>query len=52
VGIYAATWSSVDDGPQSKIVTIVTVGPGLSGNPTPSNNPQVVDTFVFRILRP
>jgi len=51
VGIYAATWSSVDDGPQSKIVTIVTTGPGLSGNPA-MNNPQVVDTFVFRILRP
>jgi len=51
VGIYAATWNSVDDGPQSKVVTIVTTGPGLGGNP-PTNDPQVVDTFVFRILRP
>lgn len=52
IGIYATTWTSVADGPQSKIVTIVTVGPGLGATPTPTNNPQVVDTFVFRILRP
>lgn len=51
VGIFAITWSSVADGAQNKIVTIVTVGPGLGGSTTPTNDPQVTDTFVFRILR-
>ncbi len=35
----------------NKIVTIVTVGPGLGGTTHPTNNPQAADTFVFRILR-
>lgn len=51
VGVFAITWSSVDDGPQNKIVTIVTVGPGLGGTVAPTNNPQAADTFQFRILR-
>jgi len=51
VGIFALKWSSVNDGPQNKIVTIVTVGPGLGGTTYPTNDPQVVDTFTFRVLR-
>ena len=51
VGVFAIRWSSVADGAQNKIVTIVTVGPGLGGTTHPTNNPQAADTFVFRILR-
>jgi prepilin-type N-terminal cleavage/methylation domain-containing protein len=51
VGIFAVTWDAVLDGPQNKIVTIVTTGPGLGGTTVPTNDPQVVDTFVFRVLR-
>jgi prepilin-type N-terminal cleavage/methylation domain-containing protein len=51
VGIFAVTWDAVLDGPQNKIVTIVTTGPGLGGTTVPTNDPQVVDTFIFRVLR-
>jgi prepilin-type N-terminal cleavage/methylation domain-containing protein len=51
VGIFAITWSSALDGPQNKIVTIVTLGPGLGGTTFPTNDPQVADTFQFRVLR-
>ncbi len=51
VGIFAVEWSSVADGAQNKIVTILTRGPGLGGAAFPMNDPQVIDTFVFRILR-
>lgn len=54
VGIFYATWSSVDDGAQSKIVTIVTTGPGLDqsgSSPYPVMSSQSVDTFIFRKLR-
>ena len=50
VGIYAVTWSTVNNGSQNKTVTIITTGPGTRGAP-PQNDPQVVDTFSFRILR-
>jgi hypothetical protein len=51
IGVFAVTWSSALDGPQNKIVTIVTTGPGLSVNTIPSNDPQRADTFTFRVLR-
>jgi prepilin-type N-terminal cleavage/methylation domain-containing protein len=51
VGIFAVTWTSTLDGPQNKIVEIVTVGPGVLRANIPLNNPQVVDTFEFRVLR-
>lgn len=51
VGIFAVSWNAVLDGPQNKIVTIVTVGPGLGSGTPPVNNPQVADTFQFRVLR-
>lgn len=50
VGIYAVTWSSVNNGSQNKSVTIITTGPGTRGAP-PTQNPSVVDTFTFRIMR-
>jgi prepilin-type N-terminal cleavage/methylation domain-containing protein len=50
VGIYAVDWTSVNNGSQFKTVTIVTTGPGTRGAP-PMNNPQVVDTFTFQVLR-
>ena len=52
IGVFAVAWTSVLDGPQNKIVTIVTVGPGLARNPIPTNDPQQADTFQFRVLRP
>ncbi len=51
VGIYAIRWSSALDGSQSKIVTMVTAGPGIGSGSPPTNSPMVVDTFQFRILR-
>lgn len=51
VGVFSIGWRSVADGAQNKIVTIVTVGPGLGGTLAPTMDPQAVDTFVFRILR-
>lgn len=50
VGVFAVTWSSVDNGSQNKTVTIITTGPGTRGAP-PRNDPQVIDTFSFRVLR-
>lgn len=52
VGVFAVKWSSVDQGAQNKIVTILTAGPGLDRNSAlPMLSANVVDTFVFRILR-
>lgn len=51
VGVFAIQWTSVPDGPQNKMVTIVTTGPGLGGAAYPTNDPQAVDTFAFRVLR-
>ena len=50
VGIFAVRWESVNNGSQNKTVTIVTSGPGTRGAP-PTNAPNVVDTFAFRLLR-
>lgn len=51
IGVFNTTWSSVNSGPQNKIVTIITVGPGLGGALVPTNDPVAVDTFIFRVLR-
>ncbi len=51
VGIFAVRWWAVDDGPQNKIVTIATRGPGLSNTSVPTNDPFAIDTFQFRVLR-
>lgn len=52
VGVFAVDWDAVDDGPQSKILTVVTIGPGLSPGGMGNLAPAVADTFVFRVLRP
>lgn len=51
IGAFDVKWEAVNDGSQNKIVTIVTVGPGLGGTTFPTNNPVAADTFRFRILR-
>ena len=52
IGIFAVRWSSSPNGSQNKTVTIVTAGPGISNaSGQPFNDPQVLDTFIFRILR-
>lgn len=51
VGVFAVSWNAVDDGPQSKLLTLVTVGPGLAPGAGLTQSPAVADTFVFRILR-
>lgn len=51
VGIFLVEWDSALDGPQNKIVTIVTTGPGVGVTNFPTNQPQRVDSFEFRVLR-
>lgn len=51
VGVFAVSWSSVDDGPQSKVVTLVTIGPGVVSGTAYQQSPSVADTFVFSVLR-
>jgi len=52
VGVFRVTWTAVEAGPQNKMVTIITTGPGLDRNsPFPALGPTVVDTFRFRVLR-
>jgi Tfp pilus assembly protein PilV len=53
VGIFHVTWSSVDDGSQNKVVTLITTGPGLgAGSGVGTMTATVADTFTFRVLRP
>ena len=52
IGVFAVSWTAVDDGPQNKILTVVTEGPGLAPNSVGALAPAVADTFVFRVLRP
>ena len=52
VGRFDVKWSVVD-GNRSKLVTLVTVGPGLSsGGGMPSLTGSVADTFAYRIMQP
>lgn len=52
VGIFEVEWSSVDDGSQNKVVTLVTTGPGLDPDARLTMmSREVVDTFTFRVLR-
>ena len=52
VGRFTASWTTYDlDG--SKVVTIVTVGPGLvSGAGMPHLGSGVADTFQYKIVQP
>ena len=53
VGVFALNWSTTPDGPQSKVVRIWTVGPGMGPNVSGvvTNNPMQRDSFDFRVLR-
>ncbi len=50
VGVFDVSWAVANDGAQSKIVTITTVGPGVRANST-LNDPARSETFIFRVLR-
>lgn len=51
VGVFALRWSSVSESGSSKIVTVVTSGPGLqSTGGIPYLGPNVADTFQFRVI--
>jgi len=54
VGVFEVTWS-VSTGNRSKLLTVVTLGPGMAsgggtGMPHPSG--EVADTFAYRIMQP
>lgn len=52
VGRFDVSWS-VTNASRSKLVTLVTVGPGLSsGSGMPSLTGSVADTFAYRIMQP
>lgn len=51
VGSYTVNWWIDEDASQSRIMKIVTTGPGIStGSGFPSLRPDVVDTFTYRLL--
>jgi len=53
VGRYVVQWTSSTETAASKLVTIVTSGPGLratTSNPFPMLGPSVADTFVYRVI--
>ena len=51
-GRYAVNWWIAQDYAQSRVVKIVTNGPGLSATAGfPTLKPNVVDTFTYRLLR-
>lgn len=55
VGPFGVRWLVVQDGGRSSTVTILTRGPGLysdASSPFPMLRDGVVDTFVYRIIRP
>jgi Tfp pilus assembly protein PilV len=53
VGVFEVSWTSVSESSSSKLVTLVTLGPGLTtsaGNPFPFLGPNVADTFEYRVI--
>lgn len=53
VGVFEVKWSSVSETSTSKLVTVITKGPGLgsaSGSPVAFLGPNVEDTFQFRVI--
>ena len=55
VGLFRVTWTGADETSQSKLITIITPGPGLQtsdANPFPILARNVPDTFVYRVIRP
>lgn len=55
VGPFYVRWVVADDGMRSATITVLTRGPGLAtvgGTPFPMLQPEVIDTFVYRRIRP
>lgn len=55
IGSFAVQWSATDEGTWSRLVTVITVGPGLrtsGSSSTPFLGPDVADTFVVRRIAP
>lgn len=55
IGQFSVSWTTTDESAQSKLVSIVTTGPGLqtaSGNPFPMLGQNVPDTFQYRVILP
>ena len=53
VGVFFVTWTSTSESSVSKLVTVITTGPGLhtsAGNPFPMLGPDVADTFTYRVI--
>lgn len=53
IGVFQVSWTSVEESAQSKLVTVITTGPGLQStdaNPFPVMAPSVPDTFEYRVL--
>jgi Tfp pilus assembly protein PilV len=51
VGMFTMRWTSVSETTLSKLVTIVTSGPGLSRTSAVSQlAPAVLDTFQYRVI--
>lgn len=54
IGAFSLTWSSAPESPQSRMVSVITVGPGVE--PSASGRGRTVgtavaDTFSFRVIR-
>jgi hypothetical protein len=54
VGAFRLMWSSVPEAPESRMVSVVTVGPGIE--PSTSGRGRTVgafvaDTFTFRVIK-
>ena len=51
VGKFMVTWSSATETAASKLVTIITTGPGVSSaGGFPALGSNVADTFVYRVI--
>ena len=54
IGSFSLTWSSAPESPQSRMVSVITLGPGVE--PSASGRGRTVgsavaDTFSFRVIR-
>ena len=56
IGPLTVSWTSTTTTAQTKVVQLVSVGPGLApiseGSSSPMLSAEVVDTVVYRVLRP
>lgn len=51
VGVFSVSWTSTSESSRSKLVTIITTGPGLDGSSVyPVLTRNVPDTFQHRVL--